>query len=107
MVTPEQAVDVINARYGRHPGSRALHAKGTLCSGTFTPTAAGARLTRAALMHSGPVEATIRVSNGSGDPEDPDWAPDVRGLAVKLHAPGGEFDISAQTVPRIPTSAVE
>lgn len=108
MATPEQAVEVINARFGRHPAHRALHAKGVVCRGTFTPGPDAARLTRAAVMRGGPVEATVRFSNGGGNPEDPDWAPDVRGLAVKLYAPGGErLDISAQTVPRIPTRTVD
>lgn len=107
MATPEHAVDVINERFGRHPQSRALHAKGTVCRGTFTPAPAGARLTRAATMQGGPVEATVRFSNGGGNPGDPDWAPDVRGLAVKLYGPDGRWDISAQTVPRIPTRTVD
>src|SRR3954454_4419581 len=107
MVTPEHAVDVINARFGRHPGTRALHAKGTVCRGTFTPLPAGADLTRATLFRGGPLEATVRISNGAGNPDDPDWAPDVRGLAVKLYAPDGHFDISAQSVPRIPTRTVD
>ena len=42
-ITSEQAVDAVNEVFGRHPGYRALHAKGTLCKGTFTamPDAAG------------------------------------------------------------------
>ena len=107
MASPEHAVDVINARFGRHPSSRALHAKGTVCRGTFTPSAEAARLTRARVMQHEPVEAIVRFSNGAGDPGDPDWAPDVRGLAVKLYAPDGRFDISAQSVPRIPTRTVD
>src|SRR3954452_3788828 len=107
MATPEQAVDVINARFGRHPAARALHAKGTVCSGTFTPAPKAAGLTRARVMSGGPVGATVRFSNGAGNPDDPDWAPDVRGMAVKLYAPDGHFDISSQSVPRIPTRTVD
>ena len=33
------------------------------------------------------VPATIRFSNGSGNPKHPDWAPDPRGLAVKFYLP--------------------
>src|SRR3954452_13404691 len=107
MASPEHAVDVINERFGRHPSARALHAKGTVCKGTFTPSADAGRLTRAKVMQHEPVEAIARFSNGAGNPEDPDWAPDVRGLAVKLYAPDGRFDISAQSVPRIPTRTVD
>jgi catalase len=102
VLTPEQAVDAINRRFGSH-GTRALHAKGTLTRGSFTATPDAARLTRAAHMQGSPVEATVRFSNGSGDPHAPDYGPEVRGMAVKLYLPdGSRTDISAQTVPRFP-----
>ena len=100
-VTPQQATDVANAAYGRHPGYRALHAKGTLLKGTFTASPEAATLTRAAHMQGDPVPATVRVSNGGGNPQIPDYAPDVRGLAVKLYLPdGSRTDIVAQTAPK-------
>src|SRR4051794_15770751 len=103
MITPEQAVDAINERFGRHPGARALHAKGTLCRGTFTATPAAAQLTKAGHMQGGPVDVTVRFSNGGGDPTVPDYEPDVRGMATKFYLPdGSSTDISAQTVPRFP-----
>jgi len=103
MITPEQAVDAVNKRFGRHAGTRALHAKGTLCKGTFTATPDAARLTRAAHMRGEPVTVTVRFSNGSGDPEEPDFRPDVRGMATKFYLPDGErTDIVAQTSPRFP-----
>jgi catalase len=103
VISPERAVDGINDTFGSHPGSRALHAKGTVCRGTFTATPEAARLTRAAHMQGEPVDVTVRVSNGSGDPHSPDSAPDVRGMGVKFHLPdGSRTDISAQTVSRFP-----
>ncbi len=105
MISPEKAIDVINSRFGRPAGCRALHAKGTLCRGTFTATPEAGRLTRAAHMQGRPIDALVRLSNGSGDPKLPDHAPDVRGLAVKFILPdGSRTDISAQTVPRFPVS---
>ena len=102
-VTPEQATEAANAAFGSHPGHRALHAKGTLLKGTFTATAEAARLTRAAHMQGDPVSATVRVSNGSGNPRSPDYTSDVRGLAVKMYLPdGSRTDIVAQTAPRFP-----
>lgn len=102
MITPERAVDVINATFGSH-GTRSLHAKGIVCGGTFTASPEAARLTRAAHMQGAPVDATARVSNGSGHPRSKDHVPDVRGLAVKFHLPDGtQTDISAQTAPRFP-----
>jgi catalase len=102
VLSPKQAVDIINQRFGAH-GARALHAKGTLVHGTFTASPEAAALTRAPHMQGEPVEATVRFSNGSGDPDDPDYGPEVRGMAVKLYlADGTRTDISAQTVPRFP-----
>jgi catalase len=103
MISPKRAVDAMNDRFGSHAGYRALHAKGTLCKGSFTATPEAARLTRAAHMQGDPVEATVRFSNGSGDPGTPDYAPEVRGMAAKFYLPdGARTDISAQTVPRFP-----
>lgn len=108
MATPEEIVDRVEGRFGRHEGHRALHAKGTLCRGTFTATPAARTLTRAVVMAGEPVPATVRLSNAGGDPTEPDFAPDLRGLAVKLYGPGGEkLDISAQSAPRFPVGDVE
>lgn len=81
---------------------RALHARGVICSGSFRPSPEAAALTRAAHMQAeAPVLA--RLSNGSGDPNAPDCAPDVRGLAVSFELPdGARTDIVAQSVPRFP-----
>jgi catalase len=104
VITPREAVDAINDRYGVHAQTRALHAKGILVHGRFSASADAARLTRAAHMQGDPVEATVRFSNGAGDPDSPDFVPDVRGMATKLYLPdGSKTDISAQTVPRFPS----
>jgi catalase len=108
VISPEQAIEAIDERFGDHPRHRALHAKGTLCSGTYTATPEAAHLTRAAHMQGEPIRATVRFSNGSGNPNAPDYAPDVRGLAVSFHlADGSRTDISAQTVPRFPFRDVD
>jgi catalase len=96
----ERIIDAANALYGSHPHTRALHAKGTWCSGTFTPTAAAAELCRAAHFGDGPVPALIRFSSGSGDPESDDSQREARGMAVKLQPPEGEVaDIVTVTTP--------
>jgi catalase len=108
MTSPEDAIASIDERFGEHPRHRALHAKGTLYSGTFTATPEAASLTRAVHLQGEPVRATVRFSNGGGDPKVPDYAPDVRGLAVTFHlADGSRTDISAQTVPRFPFRDVD
>jgi catalase len=107
-VSPKDAVDAAVGMFGSHPGLRALHAKGTLLKGVFTARPDAARLTSAAHMQGDPMEATVRVSNGAGDPDVPDYKPDVRGLAVKLYLPdGSRTDIVAQTAPRFPVSTPE
>jgi catalase len=97
----EQLVDAINELSGRHPGYRAAHAKGTLCSGTFTPAAGASALTRAGHMQGGPVRVTVRLSNGSGDPGAPDGERrEGRGIAVKFYLPDGSTtDIVGLTLP--------
>jgi catalase len=107
-VSAEQAVEAANQSFGRHRGHRALHAKGTLLRGAFTATPEAASLTRAAHMQGEPVAVTARVSNGGGNPHVPDYAPDVRGLAVKLYLPdGSRTDIVAQSAPRFPVRTPE
>ena len=101
MATPDEAIDIINARFGGHPGRRALHAKGSWVSGTFTATDAARPLSRAAHLQGAPVPVLARLSNGGGDPGVPDYAPDVRGLAVSFELPdGSRTDLVAQSLPR-------
>jgi len=101
VISPREAVDVINGRFGSHKGRRALHAKGTWCEGTFTATPAAAKLSRAAHLQGAPIPVRARVSNGGGDPGVPDYAPDVRGLALTMTLPDGSAtDMVAQSVPR-------
>ena len=86
----DEIVDAINAINGSHPGFRAVHAKGTVCEGTFTPTPEAARLSRAAHF-AAPVKTTVRFSNASGNPHTSDANPLAgRGMAVKFHLPDGE-----------------
>lgn len=96
----EQIVDAANDLYGSHPKSRALHAKGTWCAGTFTASAEAAELCRAVHFQGDPIAAVIRFSNASGDPKSDDWQRDSRGMAVRLRPSGGdEADILAVTTP--------
>ena len=95
-----QIVDALNGIYGAHSGHRAVHAKGTLCAGTFTAGPEAARLTRAAHMQGAPTRAHVRFSNAGGDPGKPDGTNDGRGMAVKFYLPDGTTtDISSVTVP--------
>jgi catalase len=84
-----QIIDAIEDIGGRHEGYRAVHAKGTLCAGAFTPSPSAAEACRAAHFQGGEVRTHVRFSNGSGNPEGRDGAQDGRGLAVKFYLPDG------------------
>jgi catalase len=87
----EEIVDALNAINGVHDGCRAVHAKGTVCEGTFTATPEAKGLSRAAHLRGEPVRATVRLSNASGNPHTSDAHPIAgRGMAVKFHLPEGE-----------------
>jgi len=86
----EEIVDAINEISGRHPGHRSAHSKGTLLTGTFTPSGAAKPLTTAGHLQDEPVKVTARFSNGGGDPNIPDYAREGRGLAVKFYLPDGD-----------------
>ena len=95
-----EIVDALNGLYGAHDGHRAVHAKGTLCSATFTATPAARTLTRAPHMQGAPVRAHVRFSNAGGDPTSRDGSRDSRGMAVKFYLPDGSTtDISSVTIP--------
>jgi catalase len=51
-------------------------------------------------MQGSPSRATVRFSNGGGDPGIPDYAREGRGMAVKLYVPDGtKTDIVGLTLP--------
>jgi catalase len=93
------AIDGVSG--GPYPRRRAAHAKGILCEGTFSATARAAELSRADHLGGSPVPATVRFSNGSGDPDLPDNARvEGRGMAVKFRLPGDrEVDSVTITIP--------
>ena len=107
MLEPRVAIDRINQVYGSHPHHRALHARGTFYTGTFTATPDATALCGAVAFSGDPVPVLVRRSNGGGNPERPDQDQDVRGMAVKLQAPGGDTDLLGQTSPRFPTRSPE
>jgi catalase len=103
MLDPREAIDRLTAAYrGPHPGHRTLHARGAFYEGTFTATPETAQLCGAAPFRGEPVPVTVRWSNGGGDPDVPDKAPDVRGMALKLRGDTGDVDLLGQTSPRFP-----
>jgi catalase len=74
------------AIFGAYPGFRPAHAKGVMLTGTFTPAAEAAALSRAShFANKTPV--TVRFSNSTGVPLIPDNDPNAnpRGLAVRFN----------------------
>jgi catalase len=84
----EQLLDALDALSGLHPGHRPAHAKGLMCSGTFTPSREAQQLTRAPHASRPSTPVTVRFSNSTGVPTIPDNDPQTaspRGIAVRFH----------------------
>jgi catalase len=91
--------------FGTHPGFRPAHAKGTMLSGTFTPTPAASGLSRAPHFAK-ELPVTARFSNSTGLPLVPDNDPnaDPRGLAIRFHlAERVHTDIVSHSTDGFPT----
>lgn len=108
--TPEQLVDALNGVFGKHPGARAVHAKGIVLEGVFTPNPAAATLSKAPHFQKASVPVTIRFSNFAGIPTlpDTDGLASPHGLAVKFHLPGGaETDIVGHSFNGFPVATTD
>src|SRR5205809_7545851 len=84
----EKLLDVLDKISGLHPGFRPAHAKGLMCSGTFTPSPEAATLTRAPHANRPSTPVTVRYSDSTGVPTIPDNDPQKsgpRGIAVRFH----------------------
>jgi catalase len=98
-----QQLDVL---FGVHPGYRAAHAKGTMLTGSFTPSPAAQQLSRAPHCTRQSTPVTARFSNGTGLPQLPDSSPDAnpRGLAIRFHlAEHVHTDIVSHSTDGFPT----
>ncbi len=73
--------------FGLHPGFRPAHAKGIMLSGTFTPSAEAASLTRAPHASRPSTPVTARFSVSTGVPVIPDNDPNAspRGMAIRFN----------------------
>jgi catalase len=84
----QQLLDAFDEQFGRHPGFRPAHAKGLMCSGTFTPSREAAHLTRAPHARRTSTAVTVRYSDATGLPTIPDNDPtrsSPRGMATRFH----------------------
>jgi catalase len=83
----QQLLDALDALSGLHPGFRPAHAKGLMCSGTFTPSREAATLTRAPHASRPSTPVTVRFSDSTGVPTIPDNDParsSPRGIAIRF-----------------------
>ena len=106
----EQIVDALYALFGDHPGYRAIHAKGIVCEGTFSPAATAASVSRAPHLQGASMPITVRFSDFAGVPTVSDGDPlaSPRGMAIKFHLPGGiDTDIVAQSYDGFPVRTAE
>ena len=73
--------------FGNHPGFRPAHAKGTMLTGTFTPSPESASLSKAPHLNRSSTPVTVRFSNSTGIPAIPDNDPNAnpRGCAIRFH----------------------
>lgn len=83
----EDLLAALDNLFGLHPGFRAVHAKGLMCSGVFSPAAAAQSLTKAPHMTRPQTPVIVRLSNFAGIPTVPDNAPlgaSPRGIAIRF-----------------------
>jgi catalase len=107
---PAQLVDALNAVFGKQTDNRAVHAKGVVLEGKFTPSAEAASLSKAPHLQSTPVPVTVRFSDFAGVPTIPDTDPNAspRGMAVKFHLPdGSDTDLVVHSYNGFPTATAE
>lgn len=103
------ALDVLSG--GVHPGFRAVHAKGVMCSGTFTPTLGVTELTNAPHVLRATTPVVVRFSDFAGVPNVADNDPIAsgpRGMAVRFYLGEHEHtDIIAHSTDGFPVSTGE
>ena len=102
----QKIVEQFDAVFGLHPGFRPAHAKGTMVSGTFTPSTGATSLTRAPHMQRPSTPVTVRFSDFTGLPAlaDNDPNADPRGMAVRFHlAEHSHTDIISHSADGFPT----
>ncbi len=96
---------------GVHAGFRPAHAKGLMCTGTFTPAPTAAALTRAPHAARAATPVTVRFSDATGLPTVPDNDParsGPRGCAIRFHLGAHEHtDVIAHSANGFPVRTGE
>lgn len=106
----ERLVDVMIELFGQHPGLRPMHTKGVVVEGSFTPSGAGAPLSKASLFQGVSTPVTARFSDATGLPAIPDGDPHANphGLGLRFHlADGGQMDVVTNSLKFFPVATGE
>jgi catalase len=102
----EQLLQQFDTIFGLNPGFRPAHAKGIMLTGTFTPSAEAATLTKAPHIVRESTPVTVRFSDSTGIPLVPDNDPNAnpRGFAVRFNlAEHVHTDIVSHSTDGFPT----
>ena len=105
---PAKAVAAFDTLFqGPHAGFRAVHAKGLLLEGDFTPSGEARQVSKASHFVAPSTPVLVRFSNFSGVPNAADNDPlaSPRGMAIKFELPdGGDTDIVAHSYDGFPVA---
>ena len=108
--SPSELVDAFKGVFGPQTHGRAIHAKGIVLEGSFTPYEGAKRLSKAAHFQGTTVPVTVRFSSFAGIPaiDDRDPLATPRGLAVRFHLPdGSETDIVTHSFNGFPSATAD
>ncbi|MBC6992324.1 catalase family peroxidase [Hymenobacter sp. BT491] len=109
VATPIQMVDMFHSAFGTHH-ARAVHAKGIVLEGDFTPAPEARSLSRAAHLQGATVPIIVRFSDFTGIPNIADTvgASSPRGMAIKFKLPGAaSTDLIAHSFNGFPTATTD
>ncbi|MBS1598320.1 MAG: catalase family peroxidase [Bacteroidetes bacterium] len=99
-------VNALHAAFGEHH-ARAVHSKGVILEGTFTPSKDAAAITKAFHLQKQSSKVIVRFSDFTGIPDIPDnsGAANPRGLGIKFIMPDGRTtDIISHSFNGFPTA---
>ncbi|MDM9559009.1 catalase family peroxidase [Bordetella petrii] len=89
-LTPDRAVDALEANSGRHAGYRRNHAKGVCVVGHFESNGAAQRWSTAAVFAPGSTPVVGRLAVPGGNPFVSDSSVPIRSFALRFTSPNGE-----------------
>lgn len=107
--SPGQLVGALHSAFGDHH-ARAVHAKGIILEGTFTPAAEAASITSAVHFSKGKLPIIVRFSDFTGIPDisDANGLANPRGFAVKFKLPdGSSTDIVGHSFDGFPSGTTD